>query len=144
MPHACDYREGFTMVRAVFLGLLIALLTACSSVSTRFVTGLTAEQRAAAAALPVYDTLPAGLRYQPVGEVEGLSCQTRSKEAFRASEAGAMEELRRAAVRDGGNALTGVSCTSLNRGQQGSNCFRAFQCRGLAISVESGSVPSSD
>ena len=125
------------MRRIALLSLMVVLLSGCLSVSTRFASGLTPEQRAAAAAIPVYGALPTEVRYRSVGEVTGLSCQTRSKASYVASEADAMSELRHAAVRDGGNALTNVSCIGLDRGQQGSSCFRAFQCRGLAIVVYS-------
>lgn len=110
-------------------------MTGCLSVSTRFVSGLSAEQRAMAAELPVYDRAPSDSRYRVIGEVKGLSCQTSANSAYRASEGNARDELKRSAVREGANGLMNVSCSRLTRGQQGTNCFTAFQCQGTAILV---------
>jgi hypothetical protein len=71
--------------------------------------------------------------YSRIGEVRGLSCQTRSKSAYRASKEDALSELRRATVREGGTAVMKVRCVELEWGQSQSNCFEAFECRGMAV-----------
>ena len=120
--------------------LILPPLLGCLPISTRFVPlpALTAEQRAAAARLPVYEEmLPPGT-YESLDEVRGLSCQVNAKDAYRASRDGAVTELQRATVREGGTAVMGVRCTPLQRGQSGTNCFRAFECRGIAVRLDEG------
>jgi uncharacterized protein YlxW (UPF0749 family) len=112
-------------------------LFGCGSVSTRFVTGLSAEERALAARLPVYQDRLAKGSYELVGPVRGLSCQINQADSFRASEDGAMEELRRASLSAGGDAVMGVRCETLGRGQGGRSCFRSVECRGDAVRLES-------
>lgn len=124
---------GESLVWRISLLLLTASLAGCFSVTTRNVTMLSAEQRAQAARLPVHAaTLPPGT-YDSVGAVRGLSCQVNVADGNRASEKQAMEELRRASVRAGGDAVMNVVCDAYERGQGRHNCFRAVECRGEAV-----------
>lgn len=68
-----------------------------------------------------------------VGPVSGLSCQVNPSDGFRASEDGTLDELMRAAVSAGGNAVMNIRCEALSRGEGGRNCFRSFECRGDAV-----------
>lgn len=117
----------------ILLLLLVTCLSGCLPVTTRHVTVLSAEQRAQAARLPVHmDALPPGT-FESAGEVRGLSCQVNQADSNRVSEAQAMEELRRASVRAGGDAVMSVACGEYGRGQGRHNCFRAVECRGEAV-----------
>ena len=112
---------------------VLLLLAGCDSIPTRFVTGLSAEERALAAQLPVYrDRLPEG-GYQFLGPVSGLSCETGPGEGYRASEENALEELKRAAFRVGGNAVMEARCEFFPRARGSHNCLRAFECSGNAV-----------
>ena len=120
-------------VQRILMLLLVVYLCGCLSVTTRHVTVLSAEQRAQAARLPVYmDALPPGT-FESAGEVSGLSCQVNQADGNRVSEAQAMEELRRASVRAGGDAVMSVVCGEYLRGQGRHNCVRAVECRGEAV-----------
>lgn len=116
--------------------LTVPTIVGCLPVSTRFVPMMTAEERAAATQLPVYENTLASGTYEAIGEVRGLSCQMNAKDAYRASNDGAVTELQRATVRAGGTAVMNVSCTRLERGQNQTNCFRAFECRGTAVRLD--------
>ena len=119
--------------RRILLLVLVIVLGGCLPVTTRHVTVLSAEQRAQAASLPVHTgSLPAGT-HASVGEVRGLSCQVNQADSNRVSEAQAMEELRRASVRAGGDAVMNVVCGEYVRGQGRHNCVRAVECRGEAV-----------
>lgn len=120
------YRHALTL-------LTVLALVGCGGVSTRFVTGLTAEQRAAADVLPVYEDSLAEGAYTDLGEVRGLSCQVTADSQFRATEDNALTELKRATVKAGGDAVMAVRCSRLARGQNRSNCFNAIECVGIAI-----------
>lgn len=121
-----------------FLSTCLAVavtLSACSkpTISTRFQTGLSAQQRTMAAELPIYrDTLAEGT-YRLVQPVSGLSCQVSADERYRASEENAIEELRRAAIAAGGNAVMELECVQSESRRGPRNCFRSFECRGKAI-----------
>lgn len=126
-----------TMPHKLLLLVVAALtLPACLQVSTRFVPLTTAEERAAAAKLPVHEERLAPGTYEALGDVRGLSCQMRSKDAYQASSEGALAELKRATVRQGGTAVMGVRCAPLVRGQNRTNCFRAFECTGTAVVLD--------
>ena len=128
--------KGSSLVWQLSLLLSSVFLAGCISVTTRNVTMLSAEQRAQAAQLPVHvDALPPGT-YESVEAVRGLSCQVNSSDGNRVSEAQAMEELRRASVRAGGNAVMNVVCGEYGRGQGRHNCFRAVECRGDAVQTK--------
>ena len=104
--------------------------------STRFVTGLSGEQRAKAEALPVhYEALPEG-SYELKGPASGLSCQIDQGDPYRVSEASAMLELKRATIRAGGNTVMGVTCETFGRGGGPRFCFQSIECRGDAVRVE--------
>lgn len=121
---------------AYSLVLLAALAASgCGSVSTRFVTGLSAGEIAAAENLPVHEGTLAEGTYRRIGEVRGLSCQTSSKSAYRASKEDALSELRRATVRDGGNAVMNVRCLEQGLDQSRSACFEGFECHGTAVTL---------
>ena len=128
--------KGESLVWHMSLLLLGASLAGCIPVTTRNVTMLSAEQRAQAAKLPVHtDTLPLGT-YESVEAVRGLSCQVNTSDGNRVSETQAMEELKRASVRAGGNAVMNVVCDEYGRGQGRHNCFRAVECRGDAVQMQ--------
>jgi len=113
-----------------------ALLIGCNSVSTRFVSGLSAEERALAAKLPVYEEkLPEG-SYKLVEPVIGFSCRTAPDDMYRPSEENAMEELKRAAFKVGGNAVMDARCEFFLQGQGTMRCFRSHECRGSAIKIK--------
>ncbi len=113
-----------------------AALVACDSMSTRFVSGLSAEERARAAQLPIYrDELPEGF-YQTVGPVKGLSCQITIDDAYRVSEENAIEELQRAAFRTGANAVMAVSCGRVDRKRSARRCIRSIECHGIAVQTD--------
>ncbi len=110
-----------------------AALAGCDSLSTRFVSGLSAEERARAEQIPVYrEGLPEA-SYQTVGSVEGLSCQITVDDAYRVSEENAIEELQRTAFRKGANAVMEVSCGRVDRQQSTRRCFRSIECHGVAV-----------
>lgn len=112
------------------------LLLGCNSMSTRFVTGLSGEQRAMAEALPVhYDALPEG-SYELVGPASGLSCQIDQGDPYRISEESALLELKRATIRAGGNSVMAVTCETFGRGAGPRFCFQSIECRGDAVRVE--------
>lgn len=126
-------RQGKSLVLRLSLLLLSASLAGCISVTTRNVTMLSAEQRAQAARLPVHAAALPPDTYDSVGAVRGLSCQVNMADGNRASEKQAMEELKRASVRAGGNAVMNVVCDGYERGQGRHNCFRAVECHGDAV-----------
>ena len=121
---------------SVLLLLIGAFLMGCNSVSTRFVTGLSAEERALAAELPVYhEKLPEG-SYQLLGPAIGFSCRTAVDDAYRPSKENAMEELKRATVKVGGDAVMEVRCNFFMQGQGTLQCFRSYECSGSAVEIE--------
>lgn len=137
-----DYTGNVVLRREGYGALILiagAALSACDSVSTRFVTGLSLEQRALAAQLPAYkERLPEG-SYELLGPVSGLSCQVDVSDDFPASEDGALDELKRATIGKGGNAVMGVRCETFSRGAGGHHCFQSFECRGDAVLTPSNS-----
>ncbi len=119
----------------ILLALISVLLMGCNSVSTRFVTGLSAEERALASRLPVYhEKLPEG-SYQLVGPVIGFSCRTAADDTYRPSEENAREELKRATFQAGGDAVMEARCEFFLQGQGTMRCFRSYECRGTAVQV---------
>ncbi len=121
------------LLRHALTLLTVLIFAGCGGVSTRFVTGLTPEQRAAAEELPVYEDSLAEGTYIDLGEVRGLSCQVTADSQFRATEDNALTELKRATVKAGGDAVMAVRCNRLARGQNRSNCFSAVECVGIAV-----------
>jgi len=110
-----------------------AVLAGCEAVPTRFASGLSAEDRALALALPVHrDSLAEG-SYRSVGSVTGVSCQITHDDPYRISERNALEELRLAAFQAGGSAVMEVKCNSVERGQGARRCFRSIECAGIAV-----------
>lgn len=118
---------------AALLAIVSILSVGCSAVSTRFVTGLSAEERAQAAQLPVHRERLSEGTYEIVGPVKGLSCQITFDDSYRISEDNALEELKRAAFRAGGDAVMDVRCTHLGRGEGRRRCFRSIECEGTAV-----------
>ncbi len=117
----------------MLLAVVGTALMGCDAMPTRFVSGLSSEERARAAQVPVYrEELPEG-SYQIVGPVEGLSCQITIDDRYRVSEDNAIEELQRAAFRKGANAVMEVSCAQADRQQSTRRCFRSIFCRGIAV-----------
>lgn len=115
------------------LAVMGAVLMGCHFPSTRFVSGLSAEERALAARLPVHrERLPEG-SYQLIGPVEGLSCQITFDEKTRISKEHAIEELQRASVSAGGDAVMEVSCEHFGRRQGTRSCYRSIVCQGMAV-----------
>jgi hypothetical protein len=119
----------------MLLAAIVAVLAGCNSVSTRFVTGLSAEERARADELPVFPEGDPPGRYQRVGPVEGFSCQITRDDSYQVSEDNALKELRRATVKAGGDAVTEVACQPLDRRQSTRGCFRSVVCQGTAVKV---------
>ena len=116
----------------LLLGVMAAASMGCDSMSTRFVR-VSAEERAQAAKLPVYhEALPEG-SYRLVGAVKGLSCRITVDDAYRVSEANAIEELQRATLRAGGNAVMEVACERRDRRDSARRCWRSIECHGMAV-----------
>jgi hypothetical protein len=131
--YATTNASGRSLGQWILLALSGALLIGCGSVSTRFVSGLSAEDRALAAELPVYRERLPEESYKLVGPVNGLSCQLTHDDQYRVSEENAIEELRRATFKAGANAVMGVRCDVLEQGQGTRSCFRSIECRGSAV-----------
>lgn len=120
-------------VKWCFLLLAGAVLAACEAVPTRFASGLSAEDRALALALPVHRGALADGSYRSVGPVTGVSCQITHDDPYRISERGALEELRLAAFLAGANAVMDVQCDAVARGQGTRRCIRSIECSGTAV-----------
>ena len=123
---------GINQVRVITITGLVALFAGCEDMPTRFVD-LSAEEQAMAAQIPVYrEQLPKG-SFIGVQEVRGVSCEAGADEGYRASEKDAIEELQRATVAAGGNAVMGVICESSDQNRGDRTCFRSFICSGTAV-----------
>lgn len=120
--------------RILLLGTPL-VLGACESLqpSTRFVHGLSAEERARAATIPLYSSASGTASHETLGPVEGLSCQITFDEGYSVSEENARQELRRAAFRAGGDAVIEVACEAFGRHQGPRACFRSVLCTGVAV-----------
>lgn len=125
-------------IERLLLVLLCASLLGCiPPTSTRFVTGLSPEDRALAAKLPVdSERLPEG-SYTLVGPVSGLSCRVDQADVYRVSEENAREELKRATFSVGADAVMGVQCQTYDRGEGPRRCFSSIECRGDAVRLVS-------
>ncbi len=116
----------------LLLGVVAAASIGCDSMPTRFVH-VSAEERALAAKLPVYrEALPEG-SYRMVGAVKGLSCRITVDDVYRVSEANAIEELQRATLRAGGNAVMEVRCENVDQRDSARRCWRSIECHGMAV-----------
>ncbi len=116
--------------------VIVVALSGCDSlptVSTRFASGLSADERAQAAQIPVYRERLGEGTYQLVGPVQGLSCQITHDDDYQVSEDNAIEELQRATFKAGANAVMDVACDEFGWRQGTRSCFRSFECRGTAI-----------
>ncbi len=113
--------------------LLSGLVAGCDSVPTRFVSSLSAEERALAAQLPLHEGTLAQESYRVIGPAEGISCQITLDDGYQVSESNAREELQRASFQMGANAVIEVSCDNMDRGQDARSCFRSVVCRGIAV-----------
>ena len=60
---------------------------------------------------------------------------------YRAFEANAIEDLKREAFKAGGNAVMEVGYAALARGQGARRCFRAIECRAIAMKKTPVSPP---
>ena len=120
------------------MGVVLSGCDSLPTVSTRFVTGLSSEERAKAAEMPVYPEKLAGDSYRVIGPVMGLSCQITHDDEYVVSEDNAREELQRASFKAGGNAVMEVNCTHFARSQGTVNCFRSVECGGTAIRTHEG------
>ncbi len=118
----------------LLLTVVSAATLGCNSLpSTRFVSGLSVEERALASRLPVFrEKLPEG-SYQVVRPVTGYSCQISHDDGYRVSEDNAIEELQRATFKAGANAVMEVTCKHMGRRQGSRGCFRSIVCQGIAI-----------
>ena len=126
-------KSACSIVGWVLLAATGSGLAGCDELPTRFVSGLSAEERAQAAKVSVYrEKLPEG-SYQIVGPVKGLSCQITIDDAYRVTEHNAIEELQRATFRAGANAVMEVACVNEDRNQSKRRCFRSIVCRGVAV-----------
>jgi hypothetical protein len=119
--------------QALLLLVISAALSGCDSIPTRFASGLSAEDRRLAARLPVYSEMLAPETFVLVGPVSGISCQITHDDGYRVSRENAIEELRIAALKAGGNAAMGVRCGQLQHRQGARRCFRSIECQGSAI-----------
>jgi len=128
---------GRGLARWVLLAVVgAALIGGCKELPTRFVSGLSAEERTLAARLPVHrEALPRG-SYLIVGRVEGLSCQITHDDPYRVSEDNATEELKRATFRAGADAVMEVTCEHFGRRQDPRRCVRSVVCRGIAVHLK--------
>ena len=112
--------------------LVGALLCACEVVPPPR-TALSAsspEEEAAAARVKVL--LPFDARGMPVvGPVEGTVCKVGAHDADPTEEE-AMGQLRLAAVRRGGSAVTSIDCERSGF-SLADNCFAMLTCRGIAL-----------
>lgn len=117
----------------VLVGMLLA---GCEAVPTRFASGLSAEDRALALALPVHRLVLAEGSYRSLGPVAGVSCQITHDDMYRISERNALEELRLAAFQAGANAVMDVQCNPVERGQGTRRCFRSIECTGTAVETD--------
>ncbi|RLA45025.1 MAG: hypothetical protein DRR42_19825 [Gammaproteobacteria bacterium] len=122
------YQAYSLLVTTVFVALV-----GCETLPTRFVSGLSAEQRALAAQIPVYFESLAEGSYRLIGQVEGLSCQITYDDEYKVSKGNAIEELQRAAFKKGGNTVIEVSCA-----EGADPCFRSIACQGNAVHVNDG------
>lgn len=117
----------------VLLILCTSLLGCIPTTSTRFVTGLSPQDRVQAAKIPVYSDTRPEESYTLVAPVSGLSCRVDQDDVYRVSEESAREELKRAAFSVGADAVTGVQCQTYGRGEGPRRCFDSIECRGEAV-----------
>ncbi len=121
-------------INLAHLGLPVTLiLVGCDALPTRFVTGLSAEERARAAQTPVHRERLAEGTYTVVGPVQGHSCQIAHDDPYRVSEDHAIEELQRATFKAGGTAVMEVACEQFGWRQGTRSCFSSIECRGTAV-----------
>jgi len=113
--------------------VILMALSGCDSLPTRFVSGLSADERAEAARIPVYRKKLAEGSYRLVGPVKGLSCQISHDDHYQVSEGNAIEELQRATFKAGANAVMEVACDEFGWRQGTRSCFRSVECRGTAV-----------
>jgi uncharacterized protein YbjQ (UPF0145 family) len=119
--------------QALLLLVISAVLSGCYSIPTRFASGISAEERRLAAQLPVYSEMLAPETFVLVGPVSGISCQITHDDRYRVSRENAIEELKIAALKAGGNAVMGVQCGQLQHRKGARRCFRSIECQGTAI-----------
>jgi len=119
----------------LLLLVLCTSLLGCISTSTRFVTGLSPQDRLLAAKLPVHDeVLPEG-SYTLVGPVSGLSCRVDQADVYQVSEENAREELKRTTFSVGADAVMGVQCQTYGRGEGPRRCLESIECHGDAVKL---------
>lgn len=123
-------------IKSLAVVLLCASLFGCMPpTSTRYVTGLSPHDRLLAEGLPVYpDSLPEGA-YVLLGPVTGLSCRIDEDDVYRVSEENAKEELKRATISVGADAVMGVQCQTYGRDEGPRRCFDSIECRGEAVKL---------
>ena len=117
----------------VLLVTLVLVSVGCDGLPTRFVTGLSADERARAAQIPVYREKLAEGTFEVVGPVQGLACQIAHDDSYRVSKNDAIEELQRATFKAGANAVMEVTCEKFGWRQGTRSCFRSIECRGTAV-----------
>ncbi len=115
----------------------LAALAGCSGTGSplRFETGLNAEQKAAAASIPVYVAAPAEGSYRVKQPVRGMSCRITVTDDYQINREDAVEELQRAALKAGASAITEVVCERLAWPNAPSGCTEAIVCRGVAVGM---------
>ncbi|MGV6826978.1 MAG: hypothetical protein ACWA5Q_08370 [bacterium] len=113
--------------------LLTAMTTLAIASPGRFVMGLTKEQKAMADQLPVYQDANQAGQHSVLGAVQGISCMATYDDDYTPSEKDAMQELKRATLKKGGNALAEPSCQSYGVDDAKRGCFKSVICDGMAI-----------
>ena len=119
-------------VRIIISWLVCTLvLVGCAS---RYVRDLTPEQRALAKQMRAYKGLPPEGNYKIIKKLEGLSCQiTHDDYETVISREDALEELKKAAAKEGANAVINVHCEHYPPGVAVNFCWESISCTGNAV-----------
>lgn len=116
-----------------FLIVVIAsvLVVGCNS---RYVRGITADQKKVAANFPVLETSTAGTNYLEVAkELKGESCRITADDSSEISEQDALLELKYEAYKAGADTLANVHCEKTGDNASSgyaSSCLAAWVCIG--------------
>ena len=104
------------------------ILAACQ---TRYISGLSAQEKKQAVQISILDTQTPGPDYMLLQmNLRGESCRITVDDDTVISKDDAMLELKYAAFKVGADTLANVQCKKESRGSKGSSCLEAFFCRG--------------